>query len=821
MDNVTTIYTNPIDCDACDKVNALTDRVTKRLSERASAIEHIAIERAQIVTDSWKATDGEPLDIRRAKLFAAIMEKNPVTIHEGELIVGSQSKYLIGASPCVDYNPTIAFEALKSFEGVTTDYDESRTGAISLEERKILKECAEYWKGRSTSDQVLANNEARFPWIKDWDKVGLINGGKAGMPPGAKNVNYGWVIDKGLEAIIEEAKQKRDALEFDADPKGDTDKFNFYSGVIIALEGAITFAKRYSALAKEMAEKEADAKRKAELLKIAEVCERVPAKPARNFQEACQAFWFTHLCENLECSFQAESPSRIDQYLYPMYKKDVIDDKTLSRQDAAELFALVLVKINEIYVVKNNYEKNNIPGTTLQATTICGQTADGKDASNELSYIILECQAQVNLPQPPIYVRYHKNIDQRVWLKAIEVNTRRGDGNPAYMSDETRIPGFVRRGIALEDARNWSALGCAGSLIGGYSTHGGSLGINYINLAKIMELVMYDGKDPKSNIQIGPHTGDPRTFTSYKDFIEAFKKQFDVLIAMLAKSARVSAYVDINSFHTPYLSALLGDCLEKGLDARAGGVRYPSFLYHIADRGLQDVSDSITAIRKLVFEDKKLTIDQIIKAMDANFEGFDYERALLRSAPKYGNDDDYADEAFDELSVWLQDRMYKEKNPFGTPLWAGRSGAMAHVTFGRRTGPLPSGHKLGDPIADGFCSPSQGCDTHGPTCVFNSASKVSHVENSTAALMNMKFDRRLFKNKDNIKNLGALLENYFNTGGFHVQINIIDQDELLDASAHPENHQNLMVRVAGYSAFFVDLPKDLRQEIISRTSEGL
>lgn len=817
MENIRTLYENFIDTEQIDGINAITPRVALRLREREAAEEHIAVERARIVTESWQSTDGEPLDIRRAKLFRAVMERNPIAIHDGELIVGSQSKYLIGASPCVDYNPSIAFEALDSLDAAAED----AAGVISPEERQSLRESAEYWRGRSASDQVLKTNDARFPWIRDWDRAGLINGGKAGMPPGAKNVNYGWVIDRGLESIIEEARALREALDFTADPKGDHDKYNFLTAVMIALEGAITFAKRHAALAREMAERETDAVRRAELARIAEVCERVPAKPARNFHEACQAFWFTHLCENLECAFQAESPSRIDQYLYPMYEKDVIREGTLSRQDAAELFALVLVKINEIYVVKNSYEKNNIPGTTLQATTLCGQTADGRDASNELSYLILECQAQVNLPQPPIYVRYHKNIDKRVWYKAIEVNVRRGDGNPAYMSDETRIPGFLKRGIPIEDARNWSALGCAGSLIGGCSTHGGSLGINYINLAKIMELVMYDGMDPKTKVQIGPHTGDPRTFARWEDFKEAFKQQFDVLIAAMAKAARVSAYVDINSYRTPYLSALLGDCIRKGMDARAGGVRYPSFLYHIADRGLQDAADSITAIRKLVFDDKKLTVDRIIEAMDHNFEGYAYERALLRAAPKYGNDDDYADETFTELSVWLQERMRREKNPFGTPLWAGRSGAMAHVTFGRRTGPLPSGHRDSEPIADGFCSPSQGCDTHGPTCVFNSASKAVHVDNSTAALMNMKFDRRLFNNPANIRNLGAMLEHYFTTGGFHVQINIIDQDLLIDASEHPENHPNLMVRVAGYSAFFVDLPKSLRNEIISRTSEGI
>lgn len=811
---------DPINCAECDSVNARTPRVEKRLWQRSQAAEHIAVERAVIVTESWKETDGEPLDIRRAKLFRAIMEKNPIVIHEDELIVGSQSKYLVGASPCVDYNPHVAYEALQSVEGMEDDR-EDKDAFISPEDRRLLRECADFWKGRSAADQMLRSNAERFPWIRDWDRAGLINGGKAGMPPGAKNVNYGWVIDKGLEAIIQEAKDRLAQLEFVDDPKGDHDKYNFLQGVIIALEGAIIFARRHSQLARKMAEAESNPVRKAELLQIAETCDHVPAKPARSFREALQAFWFTHLCENLECSFQAECPSRIDQYLYPMYKQDVLVEGTLSRQDAAELFGCVLVKINELYVVKNSYEKNNIPGTTLQATTLCGQTRDGRDASNELSYLILECQAQINLPQPPIYVRYHKNIDQRVWLKAIEVNIRRGDGNPSYMSDETRIPSFVNRGIALEDARDWGAAGCAGSLLPGISVHGGSLGINYINLAKIMELVMFDGMDPRTGVQIGLHTGDPTNFHTLEDLKNAFKTQFDYLIARMAGAARFSAFLDVDNYRTPYMSALLGDCIQKGMDARAGGVRYPSFLYHIADRGLQDVADSMTAICKVVFEDRKITMERLVEALRANFEGFEYERALLRAAPKYGNDDDYADGVFSELSVWLQDRIGQEKNPFGTPLWAGRSGAMAHVTFGRRTGPLPSGHKDGEPIADGFCSPSQGCDTHGPTSVFNSASKVSHVDNSTAALMNMKFDKRLFKNPENIRLLGAMLEHYFTNGGFHVQINIIDQKLLIDASEHPENYPNLMVRVAGYSAFFVDLPKGLREEIISRTSEGI
>ena len=819
--NETTQGSLEIDCKALDDVTCITPRVFGLIEARKSAVEHIAVERSRIVTDSWRETAGEPLDIRRAKLFRAIMERNPIVIRDGELIVGSQSKYVLGASPSIDYNPAIAMESIEAFRGVATDDLPAEKVNITETERQSLEKDVEFWKGRSTGDAVKEFNAQNFPWLKDWADSGLVNAGKAGNPPGAKNVNYGWVINEGLEGIIERAKQHIKELDYTADPKGDYERRNFLEAVIIALGGAIEYAHRFSVLAADMAKAEEDPRRKQELERISETCANVPAKPARNFYEAVQSFWFIHLCENLETSFQAESPSRIDQYLYPMYKQDVIDRGVLSRQDAAELLACLIVKINEITCVKNNYEKNNIPGTTLQATTICGVDENGDDASNELSYLILETLAQVRFPQPPVYVRYHPSIDERVWRKALEVNVRRGDGNPSFVNDIVRIPTFQEHGISLTDARNWAVTGCAGSITAGVATHGGSLGINYINLAKIMEYVMFNGRDPRTGVQIGIHTGDPATFTSCDQLIDAFKRQFDYLISIMAKMARMSAWVDIEHYHTPFTSGLLGDCIEKGLDARAGGVRYTSFLYHIADRGLQDVADSLAAIKKVVFDDRRVSMEQLVAALKSNFDGNDYLLALLKSAPKYGNDDDYVDKIYSELSVWLQRRIRQERNPYGGDLWAGRSGANAHVSFGRVTGALPSGRKAGEPLADGFCSPSQGCDTHGPTSVFNSASKAVHVENSTAALMNMKFERQQFKTDADYDNFSALIKGYFKRGGFHVQVNIIDRKTLVEAQEKPKDHMDLMVRVAGYSAFFVDLPNGIQNEIISRTSERL
>ena len=801
-----------------DAVHCVTDRVADLIARRKSAVEHICSERSRIVTDSWKSTRGENIDIRRAKLFRQVMRENPISIWPGELIVGSQSQYFFGASPYVDYSPDSAYENLNTM-GPSGGSSVS-SAMISEEERQSILEDCKFWKGHSTGDLVKEIKDTKFPWLPDWAESGLVMNMTLVAPPGVRTVDYGKVINIGLEGVIDEAKAAIAALPYEEDSHGDYLKDCFLRAVIIACEGAIEYAQRYSALAAEMAAKEADPKRRAELEKISEICAHVPAKPARSFHEAVQSFWFIHLCLNLEMAFHAETPGRLDQYLYPMYRKDVMVDKTLSRQDAAELVACLFVKFNQVTSVKSSYDKKNIPGTHLQNTTICGVDREGNDASNELSYLLLETLAQVQFPQPPIYVRYHKNIDRKVWLKALEVNVRRGDGNPSLLSDEPRIPSFVDHGVTLEDARDWCCGGCAGSITSA-SIHGGSLGVNDINTAKIMEYVLNDGREPKNGKQIGPKTGDPSTFTCIEDYVEAFKKQFDALIKVLVHMSHMTAFAEIESYRIPFCSALCNDCIKLGKDVRNGGQRYEQFLFHIADRGIQDVVDSLAAIQKVVFDDKTATIDEIKAALKVNFAGYEELRDRLLAAPKYGNDDDYVDHFYAELSTWCGERIRQEKDPFGNPQWAGRSGANAHLMFGKVTGALPDGRMDATPLADGYCSPEQGCDIHGPTCVFNSAGKANVVANSNAALMNMKFERRLFEGGKNIDRLAAILEDFFNKNGYHVQINFIDRETLVDAQAHPEDYSNLMVRVAGYSAFFVDLPTPVQDDIISRTSQDI
>ena len=802
------------------KVNCLTDRVKRLIKRRQEAVEHICSERSRLATESWKETEGEPLDIRRAKLFRKVMQGNPIVIRDDELIVGSQTQHVLGASPYIDYSIEAAIENLSSSSEATGGSSVKR--AILTEEvRQSLLEDCNYWKGRNTGEAVRREEEARFPWLKDWIESGLVLAQQTGTPPAVRHVDYEKVINIGLEGVIAEAREELEKLDYSDNPAKAYKKDCFLRAVIIACEGAIEFAHRYSKLAEEMAIKESNPKRKKELEKIAEVCRWVPAKPARNFYEAVQSFWFIHLCVNLETANLAESPGRIDQYLYPLYKKDVLVEGNISRQEAAELLSCLFVKFNELTSVKIKYDKDNIPGTHLQDVTICGVTRDGKDASNELSSLLLEVLAQVRLPQPPVYVRYHSKINPEIWLQAVETNVRRGDGNPAFVSDEVRILSYTEHGIPLEDARDWAVAGCAGSIVPRCAMHGGALGINYINLAKIFEYVLNNGRDFRTGKQIGLETGDPRTFTSIDQFIEAFKKQFSYLISIQVKMSYITTSVDVANYRIPFASALLGDCIEKGMDAREGGVRYPQFLYHVSDRGLQNVADSLAAIQKVVFEEEKITMKELLDAIAVNFEGKEDVRRMLREAPKYGNDDDYVDNIFGELSLWLQKRIRQEKNPYGSSLWSGRSGAVAHVLFGEKTHALPDGRKAGEPLSDGFLSPAPGMDVNGPTAVFNSASKVNHNENSVAALMNMKFERKLFDNRDNRVKLARMIEYFFHRGGFHIQINILDKETLIKAQECPEQYANLMVRVAGYSAFFVDLPRRIQDEIISRTNEPL
>ncbi|MFC1928569.1 glycyl radical protein [Chloroflexota bacterium] len=801
--------------DGIAKVNVLTDRVRRLKQRYEEAVPHICSERSRLATESWRETEGEPLDIRRAKLFRRILQGISIIIRDDELIVGSQTKYVRGASPAVDFNPQIGSDTL--FAEKITAGGLTEVAEITDEEKQSIIEDCRYWSGRSPSDAIRKAREARFPKTTEWIKSGLMTGFGI-RPSGARPLDFAKIINRGIEGAISDAREELDKLEYTDHPAEDYNRECFLQAVIIVCEGAIEFAHRYARLAEEMAEKEKDSGRKKELEKIAGVCGWAPAKPARSFYEALQSFWLAHLCNNLETAFLTETPGRMDQYLYPFYEKDIKEGK-MTRQDAAELLGCLWVKFNEMSSVKELESKENVPATNLQDVTICGVTREGKDATNELSYMILEVVAQMKTPQPSVYLRYHPQINREIFMKAAEVDVINGSGNPAFVNDGARLLSLTEHGIPLQDAREWAVFGCANAGIPPLTIGGGGMG--YTNIAKVFELVLNNGCDPASGKQLGLVTGDPRTFTSIEQIVAAFKQQLDYIVSELCRAVRLSWHVRSANYSLPFCSAFLGDCISKGMDAYKGGVRYPQMVTDIQDRGGQNVADSLAAIKKLVFEEKKISMEELLQAISADFEGKEDVRRMLLTAPKYGNDDDYVDDIFNDLSLWFQDRVGKEKNPLGAKLYGARTGAVIHVIFGKRVGALPDGRKAGEPLADGYLSPGQGRDTKGPTAVIKSASKVNHTENSKSALMNMKFDRKALDSREKLQKFLSLIKTFFDQGGFHIQFNILDRETLLEAKKYPEQYRNLMVRVAGFSAYFVDLAPELQDEIIGRTEHSL
>jgi pyruvate formate-lyase/glycerol dehydratase family glycyl radical enzyme len=810
---VTTELPNLEQIEEVNKLICLTDRVKKRKDELMVATPHVAAERSRLLTESWKETEGDVMCIRKAKGFKKLMEGIPIVIHDDELIVGSQSKYIRGASPAVEWTPDYTFELFEgekpTLAGLVVEAE------VSEGEKASLLEDAEYWADRTLMKAELkARRELFEKQIDDLEESRVLIATNT-RPTSSFVADFGKVLDKGLNGIIADIQEELKKVSFLG--KDDLDKYFFLQSMIITCEGVISFAHRYAELAKNLAETEEDTVRKKELEEIAEICRWVPANPARSFHEALQSFWLTFLSINLEHAFDADTPGRIDQYLYPFYTRD-IEAGRLTRQEAAELLGCLWVKFAEMDGVKGRIWKVAGEMNQGQDITIGGVTSDGSDATNELTYLLLEVTRQLKTVQPPLYLRCHEGTPEQLWIKAAEVNRDRGDGNPAFLNDQAVLLNFTRRGVPIEAARDWAAGGCVHPHVSHAST--GDLGSS-INLAKIFEVVLNNGVDPATGKRLGPETGKMQDFSSVEEVFDAFKKQFDFFLDIFTKYHHFFWQLRNKYYSLPFHSALMDDCISKGLDYIMGGCRYPQLYFGLYDRGHQNVADSLAVIKKLVFEEKKISMADLMDALASNFEGKEELRQMLIAAPKYGNDDDYVDEIFNEVSLWVQRRIAEKKHPLGVNFRVFRGGATQHFFFGQTVGALPDGRKAWEPLADGTHSPMRSMDVKGPTAVINSASKVNHTEVSTSSLFNMKFSRSFLRNRENLEKLIALIKIYFKRGGYHIQFNLMGQEILLEAKKHPEQYRDLLVRVAGYSAYFVDLSPEVQDDIIARAEHTL
>lgn len=801
-----------LEVEKVNEVNALTDRVKRRKEELIAAEQRISAARSHLATESWRETEGQPVVLRRAELFKKVMEGIPIHIEDGELIVGYQSEYIRGASPHNDWDPYVTFQNVQMQEVVTTR-GEILPAGLTEEEKRSLLEDAKYWLGKNQRDACQqARERDSGDLTSDIYEARVIQAHPYFGNP-VRTVPWG-VINMGLNAVIAQAREEIQKLDLPI-LSSDYDKLCFLQAAIISCGAVIKWANRYGELAKELAGRESNVVRKRELEKIAQHCEWVPANPPRTFHEALQSFWFIHLAMNLESCYVGETPGRMDYYLYPYYERDIKEGR-ITRQEAAELLGLLWVKHNEWEKIAAWQSKAVAPGNTMQLYTICGLDRDGKDVGNELTLLILEVARQMKMPQPPIYLRYHDGVSDEILVKAAECNRDIGAGIPCFVGEHKTLFNLVKRGIPLDDARDWVLQACLAAVVGGIDFKDG-MGI--LNVPKVLELALNNGVDPRTGKQLGLATGDAREFVSYEELYEAFKKQIDYFVKVGTRAGQIVWHTRNQVYELPFASAIIDDCIciTKGKGIFQSGFRYPQFAELPGDRGCVDTADALAAIKKLVFDEKKVNMAELLDALSVNWKGKEDLYEMCLAAPKYGNDDDYVDDIFNEVSLMVQRRITGEKNALGVKTSTHRPALAGHYYMGQTVGALPNPRKKWEPLYDAALSPGPGRDVNGPTAMLNSATKADHTEENMGVVLNMKFTPAALQDEKGLRKLLALIKTFFDRGGWQIQFNVLSRETLLEAQKHPEENRNLIVRVAGYSAYFVELSPAIQNEIIART----
>ncbi|BCV23244.1 glycyl radical protein [Gelria sp. Kuro-4] len=785
-----------------------TERVL-RLKERVVAAKpSVCSERALIVTKSYQETEGEPYVLRRAKALAAIFSGITVKINPEELIVGMLASTQRGGP----IFPEMGIFWLERELDHILETRKQDPFVVSEKVKADLRGIFDYWRGRNLYEHVWGAlpedvREARRNYVFTVD---LHERGGLGhiLPDVPKVLRVGF---RGIKAEAEAkmAQANRGILE-------EYQKYLFWQAICIVCDGIITFAERYAAEAERLAECETDAQRRAELLQIAEVCRRVPAGPATTFWEALQAQWFVQLAIQLEANGNAVSPGRADQYWYPYLQAD-LDAGRLTMVQAQELLDCLWVKYNEIVKVwdeEATFVHAGFPMT--QNLTIGGITRKGDDATNLLTFMCLNAQEHIHLTQPHLSLRVHEGTPESLLTRAAEV-IRTGGGIPQLVSDNVYIPSLLIRGVELEDARDYACIGCVEvGTIGLWGRNNGG----YFNLAKVLELALNNGVDRITGKQVGLKTGDPREFKSIDDVFAAYKKQLDHFVDLLAIEDNVLDMVHGQIMPHIFIDSVEPGCIESGKDVSLGGAKY-NWCGPLGV-GVANVGDSLAAIKKVVFDDKKVSMDELIACLDSDFKGErgTEVRELLLHAPKYGNDDDYVDYWVREATNAFFAAVERQKTSRGGNFVPGLFSLSVSLPFGWHTGALPDGRPANRPLADGI-SPSHGMDVKGPTAVMKSVAKLDHVHLTQGAILNVKFTPSALEGENNLRKFVQLCRTYLNKlCGLHVQFNVVSAETLRRAQAHPERYQDLVIRVTGYSAKFIELSREMQDDIIDRTEHA-
>ena len=783
----------------------ISSRVSRLREDFLCTVPQVCGERSHLFTEYWKRSEGEPIAIRRARAFAHVLAHKTLSLYEGELIVGSQTKYRRGGSLYPEFCTDWIEEELQFLSSRETSKFE-----ITPEDRDLILKDLLYWKGKTVKDALLPLWKERWgDVIEDGVKTRMCFAFDTPAPHGRQVVNFPGVLNRGLKGIIREAQEK--LREQRVGSHEELHRRYFWEGVIIACEGVIAYARRYAQFLEGKAREEGDPVRRQELKVMAETCRQVPANPARTFHQAVQSVWFTHLAVEIENNSWGYSPGRLDQYLYPFYRQD-LEEGRMGRDEARELLGCMWIKLAEIELLHQGATAKLCQGSVYQNVTIGGQTEEGEDATNELSYLILEVEKEVKLSQPTLSLRYFEGLQDEFLLKCAEV-IRSGGGKPAIFCDKYALSVLSHYGIPEREALTYAPTGCVEMSIPYSSTlfFGG-----FLSIPKCLELALNRGRDPLTGIQLGPETGDPHTFRDFDELLGVFKRQLEANAEWVINTMNTfyAPYPDL--VPTPFNSALVNDCLKKGKDINEGGARYTNLMATFPI-GMVTAGNSLTALKKLVWEEKALSMGEVLKALEANFEGKQKLRRMLMNAPKYGNDDDYADRMVDEVFRMVKEAVYPHyTNPWGDPVAFAYLGVTAHYFHGQTTGATPDGRMARTPYADGSLSAYPGTDSRGPTAVIKSATRVNPAP-ALATLFNLKYHPAALSDEERIKKFWALVKTYAEMGGYHIQFNVVDRETLLDAQRHPENYKDLVVRLAGFSVFFVELSPQVQMEIISRT----
>lgn len=775
------------------------DRVDLLKKKMLSQKRYVSIEQAEITTEIYRKYENEPVIVKRALALKAAMERLEIGVENEELIVGNRTRGVRYGVVSPEGGSSWISKEFRTLPSRPQDKFDVNEADIAVYENEI----APYWKGRSLEDVVHARYGDEISAISKVVKINQTDHAQGHICPDSRK----WLT-------MGPAELRKEALQREKTAEGT--KKAFYRAVSIVMSGAVRFIRRYAELMREKVKTETCADIRADMLLVARNCENIAKRPPSTFHEAVQSEWFLFVLLHMESNASSFSPGRMDQLFYPYYKRD-LEHGILTESKAQEILNCLFLKFNEIVYLRNSGSAKYFAGFPIGFNIVIGgQNQDGSDSTNALSWLFLAAQRRLGLPQPNLSVRLHEGTPEDLLLAAVDVVSR-GSGMPQFFNDNAVIPALTRLGISKEDALNYAVVGCVE-----LTTQGNNLGWSdaaMFNLNKALELTMNHGLCLLTGKRLGPDFGGLDTFQSYEELEEAFKKTILYFLDRMVKACEVVEQAHMDLLPSPFLSSVIDDCMERGMDVTAGGAVYN--LSGIQMIQLANVADSLAALKEFVYDEKRVDTKRLLAALRNNYEGEEPLRVfMLNRAPKYGNDVPWVDEIGAKWAGFFRRNLEQYTNYRGGRYHTGMYTVSAHVPMGENVGATPDGRRAREPLADGGMSPVYGRDVNGPTAVLKSVSRLPSEFASNGGLLNMKFLPEFFETEPGRKKFAQMLRTFVDLKIPHVQFNVLRREDLLNAQKEPEKYRGLTVRVAGYTAYFTELADKLQNEIIARTSYG-